>query len=111
MKTQKRAKVGGEVGANGEFYEGGRFLNTVPENQKKEGSKPRKARKVQIAPYVWVMAEEGRRPIFAAFSGFEKALIENNLSLIAPQTVAYYGLDMDRLAELAKRYHAGERWA
>jgi hypothetical protein len=32
----KRAAKGGEMGANGEWYEGGKFINTVPENRKRE---------------------------------------------------------------------------
>ena len=32
--TQKRAAKGGEIGANGEFYAGGKFINTVEENSK-----------------------------------------------------------------------------
>ena len=31
ITTQKRAAKGGEFGANGEFYTGGKFINTVEE--------------------------------------------------------------------------------
>jgi hypothetical protein len=34
---QRRAKEGGEYGPNGEFYPGGSFINTVPENPKGVG--------------------------------------------------------------------------
>lgn len=67
--SQKRAKVGGEYGANGEFYEGGKFINTIAENQKKEGSTAKKARKVEIAPYKWEVAPEGKRSIYQQFAG------------------------------------------
>lgn len=34
MAITKRAPKGGAIGANGEFYEGGKFINTVPKNAK-----------------------------------------------------------------------------
>ena len=37
MNTKRQAKAGGEVGANGSFYSGGKFINTVPENRKGDG--------------------------------------------------------------------------
>ena len=54
----KRAPKGGAYGANGEWYEGGRFINTIPENNKKSGSRKRTNRKVEIFPYRWVSATE-----------------------------------------------------
>jgi len=50
-----RAKKGGEIGVNGEHYEGGQFLPSSPETVKgAQGSsskrKAPKPRKVQIAP-------------------------------------------------------------
>jgi len=36
IMATKRAAKGGEMGANGEWYEGGKFINTVPENRKRE---------------------------------------------------------------------------
>lgn len=42
MKTeQRRAKAGGEIGANGEFYEGGKFIATK-EDRIKRSPEPRK---------------------------------------------------------------------
>lgn len=60
--NQQRAKKGGELGANGEWYEGGKFINTIPENAKEYGSVTAKPRKVQIEPYVWVLSD--RKPLF-----------------------------------------------
>jgi hypothetical protein len=62
VKTQKRAAKGGEFGANGEWYEGGKFINTIEENGKREVKKQaNKVRKVQVRPYVWV--ESDKRPL------------------------------------------------
>lgn len=66
--TTKRAVKGGELGANGEWYEGGKFINTVEQNAKRHGSAPKaaKLRKVQIKPYVWVMQEvASQKPLFS----------------------------------------------
>lgn len=61
----KRAAKGGEYGANGEFYEGGKFINSIPENPKKEGSAPKaKPRKKQVEPFKpWVLTD--RRPLMS----------------------------------------------
>ena len=37
MMTTKRARKGGEVAPNGEFYKGGQFINTIEGNPKKGG--------------------------------------------------------------------------
>lgn len=105
-----RAAKGGQLGANGEWYEGGKFINTVPENAKRHKKSSAGTGKVQIAPYVWEVAPEGKRPIWVKFAGFEGSLVRNDLSLVSETTIAYYGLNMTELAELAKRWHAGERW-
>jgi hypothetical protein len=61
--TQKRAAKGGEFGANGAWYEGGKFINTIEENGKRQVKKRSKARKVQVKPYVWV--ESDKQPLFS----------------------------------------------
>lgn len=64
MATQ-RAPKGGAFGANGEWYEGGKFINSVASNPKKEGSDKhaRKPCKQQVAPGVWEVTE--RTPLFS----------------------------------------------
>lgn len=105
-----RAKKGGEFGANGEWYEGGKFLNTVPENHKKEGSKPKKARKVEVEPYKWVEDREGFRPIWSLVSAIGRAFLTNRPQDVAPQTWSYLDLTPERFAELRGLWEAGERW-
>ena len=50
----RQAKAGGEIGVNGEFYEGGQFLPSS-ENTIKGAQKPTisKGKKFEVAPYVW----------------------------------------------------------
>lgn len=115
--TTKRAAKGGEFGANGEWYEGGKFINTVPENRKKEGSTPRKVGKQEIAPYHWEVPANGKNSIYRQFAG-TWGRIENGVAIFA------YGSDVTRL-ECVLRYcgrtkqeaqtlldlwNSGERW-
>jgi hypothetical protein len=108
--SQKRASKGGEVGINGEWYPAGSFICNTTLSKMQKAEKKAASRKVQIEVYKWEVAPEGKRSIYSAFAGVEKALLTNNLSLINEQTIRYYGLDMVQLAELAQAYHNGERW-
>ena len=54
MDNRTRAKAGGEIGVNGEFYKGGQFLPSSEMTIK--GAQKiiiRKGTKKEIAPYVW----------------------------------------------------------
>lgn len=116
--TTKRAAKGGEFGANGEWYEGGKFINTIPENRKKEGSSPKgKPRKVQVEPYVWGFAPEGKRPIFSIVgTGAEYIDRYNPAKGIRPYEpcftsgVMFTGKTYAEIKALCERYNAGERW-
>ena len=55
--AQDRAPIGGIIGLNGSFYEGGKFIPST-DNAKKKGSKPSKASKVETAPYEWQLSRE-----------------------------------------------------
>ncbi len=72
MQTTKRqAKAGGELGANGEFYKGGAFINTVPENPKGNKLSKKATRKQEVMPYVWEVAPEGKMSLYRMLAGFE----------------------------------------
>ena len=110
----KRAPKGGAVGANGEFYEGGKFINTVAENAKQLGSVPKKVRKSQIMPYVWVETPEGQRSIFTKISGIF-AQVTGDIAHMRdddrlPQTLEYFGVTFEYAKDLVERYNRGERW-
>ena len=112
----KRAAKGGELGANGEWYEGGKFINTIPENAKKEGSTGRKAkvRKVQVGPYEWaVQPTPGATPIYVGAIGgvfADKFGRSRPMSEVNDTALAYLGLTRDELADRIARHAAGERW-
>jgi hypothetical protein len=112
----KRAAKGGEIGANGEFYEGGKFINTIPENSKKEGSHPKaKARKVQVAPYRWE-SNDGTKVAIFAMVGAQAQYVDRYAAKLeiepSPAGVAYYGDDFHghKVADLCARWNAGELW-
>ncbi len=106
-----RAKKGGELGANGEFYEGGKFINTVAHNPKTEGSKPKRVSKVEIEPYVWVLNTEHRTSIYRILAGIFGKVI-NGVMVINTnaQVLNYTGRTLAEVTELANRYNMGERW-
>ena len=107
----KQATKGGEFGANGEWYKGGRFINTIPENPKKEGSSRRGSGKQEIAPYVWEVAPEGQRSIYRAFAGIFGKLVNGRLEVLcSDQVLAYTGTSREEAQAMADRWNAGERW-
>lgn len=109
MTTQKRAKVGGETGTNGEFYEGGKFL---PSTEKAKGKpKATKVRKVEIEPFVWVERPEGKTAIYPQIAGIYGRTDGDKMILsVNPVTLAYYGRTMEEVVDLCNRYNAGERF-
>ncbi len=110
--TTKRAAKGGEFGANGEWYEGGKFINTLPENRKKEGShKKGTPGKQEIAPYKWELPPEGMNSIYRRIAGIVAKLI-NGVMVPAynPQILRYIGMTSAEADRLISLWNAGERW-
>ena len=77
--TQKRAKVGGEYGANGDWYEGGKFISTTkrPKQHKKKFSP---TGKVKIDFKTWgCRIDTGNddtfaQPLYPVLAGHEKPI-------------------------------------
>jgi len=118
MAITNRAPKGGAVGANGEFYEGGKFINTVAANAKKLGSKPSGSGRQEIEPYRWEVAPDGKRSLFRAIAGVYGRVIQEGKTLRAilrqddafETTCRYYGVTAERAAELVDMFNRGERW-
>lgn len=109
--TTKRAAKGGEFGANGEWYEGGKFINTIPENRKKEGSSRRGSGKQEIAPYTWEVSPEGKRSLYRQFAGvFGKVIDGVAVLMCSEQTLDYFRTSREEAQNLIDRWNAGERW-
>lgn len=114
--THSRAKAGGEFGANGEWYEGGKFINTVAENAKRAAKEAKKAtRKQEVENYKWEIAPiAGQRAIYQMLSGVEisNRNRENPQFTLNPNlrgdlaTAEYIEVRKARIAA----FNAGERW-
>ena len=110
--AQKRAAVGGEFGANGEWYEGGKFINTVADNAKRQAK--RSSRKEQVAPYKWEVVPEGMQSIFE-FVNCEFCRIADGKLIVrtdeqADNAFAYFRTSRAFVQSLCDRWNAGERW-
>ena len=113
----KRAKVGGEIGANGAAYKGGQFINTVADNPKGEAAGNAKPeRKREVAPYVWEVAPDaGMIPLRVTFDSFAKFDRETQTYALRTdaglaETLAYYGKDERDITPLIAAFNSGQRW-
>lgn len=107
------------MGANGEWYEGGKFINTIPENPKREGSAPkRKPGRQEIAPYVWEFPPEGKTlSIYRHFAGTFGRVV-NGKAIVTdggngdrlPRILEYMGKTMEEATEIVEKWNRGERW-
>lgn len=113
-----RAKKGGEIGTNGEFYEGGKFLpSTTNPKQSPAAKKAPKARKIEIERFKWVEVFNGERSIYQQLAGIHKFDRENNtftfntninFQAFNPNCDAEKAIAEDK--ELIERYNNGERF-
>lgn len=104
-----RASKGGQVGANGEFYEGGKFLPSTKQ-PKRHGSKPaRGVRRCLVEPGVMADVPEGKGAILQSIralvvvDGGLLVPINNPLAIECHGGAAY-------LADRIAAYNRGERW-
>lgn len=113
--TGTRAKAGGEIGINGEQYDGGQFLPSSPmtvKGQFKTSKKAKTARKQEIAPYKWEVAPADNLKsiytyiiLFAAMNDSGKLQSFGNL-----EAMEHYGRTEKEIIELSNKWNAGERW-
>lgn len=115
MKTHSRAKKGGELGANGEWYEGGKFIATT-DHAKRFGSTPKaKVSKQQFERGKWEVAPDGKRALYPLLAGIEMIAWQGNEisgfmfndSLHGNYATASH---VDQRKEWIERYNKGERW-
>lgn len=106
-----RATKGGEIGMNGERYEGGQFLpnTTLPKQETK--ARTQGSRKVEIAPYVWEVPQDGQVSIYRQIAGIYGKIVGGTFVMSASDTtIAYYGKTRGEVERLINRWNAGERW-
>lgn len=112
------AKVGGEIGANGEAYKGGQFVNTIPENAKRAAADRKRAaaymaRRQEIAPREWALPpSETARAIFGQLAGVCRLDYRTNtFGEVPEQYRAYIGEShAATLDALREAYNRGARW-
>lgn len=106
-----RAKVGGEVGMNGEWYKGGQFLPStmLPKGTQKKNKKG--SGKQEVAPYDWQVAPADN--LHSIYKSVDVLVnIDNGEMIItaSQQTLNYYEVDVDNLQSLVDLWNDGERW-
>lgn len=106
--TKTRAKRGGEVGMNGEFYAGGTFLPNTKLG-KMSSSRPAGSRKVEIEPYIWVESN-GRKPLYSLVRGTVGCLTREGAVPNNDTAIAYLGYTREQAQTICDRWNAGERW-
>lgn len=111
MTDKTRAKKGGEIGANGEFYKGGTFIAKT-DRPKGQPVRHKKTGKQEIEPFVWVLPPfEGARSIFRRIAGrhpFNRAALtfgfnEEFIEHLGPE-------DGAKERHLINLFNSGERW-
>ena len=98
MTTATRAKRGGEVGMNGEFYAGGTFLpNTkLGKMSRSRPSGTRPQRTILTAIMGLVAVDSKYAPTFAKVTANDQA-------------IAFYGYTREQVQNIVDRFNAGER--
>jgi len=113
----RRAKKGGEVGVNGEWYEGGKFIANT--DRPKGRPRRRGTGRMEIEPYKWeVPPAEGLVAIYPNISVgyFAYDREANKFGEIINEVALGYshandGADVAaHRVDLRDRYNAGERW-
>lgn len=113
-----KAKVGGEIGANGEYYKGGQYVADCPDRVK--GVAPvRTSHKIEIEPYTWVIADSDEFSVMSlakvgAVSAFIKANGWRDYSELrivdnAAKLCELNSWDIAEIASAVERYNNGER--
>ena len=107
-----RARKGGEIGTNGEFYEGGTFLPSTEQPKRPASAKGVKTGRRQVAPYVWeAQPYEGATAIYTLFAGVFGRVVDGVMVVnCADQTLDYFKRTRAEVEKMAARWNAGERW-
>lgn len=109
-----RAKKGGEIGANGEFYEGGKFIATTDRSKGEAKRKVKKTGRREIAPYVWEMQPTPESyPIFSLVGCELKCVKFDYDSKVCVLAINDHFAQHSRIEWLETqlaRFNAGERW-
>jgi hypothetical protein len=107
--NQRRAQKGGEYGANGDWYEGGKWIANTDRPKRHGSVKP--TRRQQVAPWTWeTPPHDGARAIYDKWSGTWGKNLDGTM-FCRDLPADRWGSDF--LAEsqaMAERWNNGERW-
>lgn len=107
---QARAKVGGEIGANGEWYEGGKFIATRDNAKRAAAERKAMGRKWEIAPFEYATPPSPTaRAIFGqlAFFCFDRSTNTFGEMVGTPDAPAE---QIAKWHALRDAFNAGARW-
>jgi hypothetical protein len=114
MNMQTRAKRGGEVGCNGEFYEGGKYLPSTSLPKRSAARRHTGVQRALIEPGLLVVLPEGKHALYAGIREFVTP--DSNGQLKAsrdpdhPAHAYYFHGGYAELADRIERYNRGERY-
>jgi len=113
--THQRAPQGGAFGANGAWYEGGEFINTVSANEKRAAKAAQTAnRKQEIEPFVWAVPPvAGQMSLLRRFAGvFGNIDQSSGVAYVSCKqlTLDYYRTTLAEVQTWVDAYNAGGRW-
>jgi hypothetical protein len=111
-----RAKQGGEIAPNGEFYKGGQFINTIAQNPKSPTiARAAKPRKKEIAPYEWVLVDSSKKVIYTLIADCCRIRKVNgqwktDRATLNHGYLNYCKKDIEWFTRLADLFDSGERY-
>jgi len=111
-----RAQAGGEIGINGDHYEGGQFLPSSPmtiKGEMKRTNGRKGSRKMEVAPYKWEVAPDNMTSIFTLIGGSVAKYNRNNGKmeyLNNEQAESYFNWTNEEVQELIEKFNTGEKW-
>lgn len=104
-----RAAKGGQIGVNGDFYEGGKFLPRNPERPRQDCTGAKKARKIQIEPYVWIEAPAGFGALIEQIVGADYDRATKQFTMLAANRAIWQRHDRAKIEKLVALFNRGER--
>lgn len=112
MNTQRRAKAGGEVALNGEFYKGCAFIATTEHAKGAPQAKRKPLGKREVDFKTWeVQPLEGAIAIYPQLSGIE--IFQGGKFVFNPNLRGQQFATAEAIARresLIKRFNNAERW-
>lgn len=129
VKGQRRAKPGGEIGVNGEWYEGGKWIANTDRAKHHKPTPIATGREI-IEPGVWAAPPRPQSRSIYSVGGFSVWMQQDGNGLfhvrhglsdndgtpitsatrVRPGIKGTLGQDEYTLQELLDRYHRGDRW-